>query len=527
MKEKFVLIVFCLSFSILANGDGFLFIGGLKGTPQLIDQGSQIAYINYEGGLEKMIIGVATARTAKNVFWLFPIPALPTAIKIDVLYELPFSKGKDVFRLCREKLDKAAYLLSVTQIYPSFFLISPWKLLYDFRPPSMGLPGMAAKGPLVTVYEHIEKYDVVVEKITAKDGEALFRYLKGKGLGITRGSIPILNSYIGRDYTFIVSWLSSAPQNIIPRALYLSFPASKIYYPLLPTSIYGEKSVDINVAIVGYHELFINGYLGEDTDVHYFYGSIGGPVPAHNDFLPREKQAGTKLTKLHISAPAKLLSSDLWIEPRPFRKAYYADFLANHIVSLFFLIFFLSSIMAGTIAGKITLKKLRDKPLDLILLGLTNLFSLGSVIIATIILPTDVSEEVKPKLDELRRKGYIWKRRLAFSLFCLSGCLMINSFLSLYYDLGEEVLSALLAFAFIFFLLAVRLSVIKEEDKHYFLKLKENGYSRWFLGSANNNKLLFVLLFSLLFLTLVNLLITILKLPLVNELPKPIYPYYY
>jgi hypothetical protein len=53
--------------------------------------------------------------------------------------------------------------------------------------------------------EHIEKMGLTTELIGTKEGNALYIYLTGKGLDLPSDSKAILDEYVGKDYSFVVS----------------------------------------------------------------------------------------------------------------------------------------------------------------------------------------------------------------------------------------------------------------------------------------------------------------------------------
>jgi len=62
------------------------------------DESNQQAFINYEGGLQKMIISVGLGgNNSSGAVWLFPVPAEPNKVAIDVIKSLPkFDGGEEI-----------------------------------------------------------------------------------------------------------------------------------------------------------------------------------------------------------------------------------------------------------------------------------------------------------------------------------------------------------------------------------------------------------------------------------------------
>lgn len=177
-----------------------------------LDQDSQQAYINHKNGIEKIILGIDLEKTDKDAVWIFPVSSSPERVVVDVLTEIPKLEGYKIKKEAKIKLRDIKDFLYSTQIYPLFFsgLIikgSPLSSL-DFKEAPLEPLEVEGIEPDIIVHEHLEKEGMIVEVITAKSPEVLYKYLQDKNLIIEKGSIPVLDYYIGKDYTFIVSWMA-------------------------------------------------------------------------------------------------------------------------------------------------------------------------------------------------------------------------------------------------------------------------------------------------------------------------------
>jgi len=92
----------------------------------------------------------------------------------------------------------------------------------------------------------------VTEVVTAEDADALYDYLKAKNITIPVGSIPIIDDYIGETYSFVVSWVKSIRDERKMPAIFVDFPTREIYYPLKPTSVYGDAKIPAFIYVIGY-----------------------------------------------------------------------------------------------------------------------------------------------------------------------------------------------------------------------------------------------------------------------------------
>ena len=177
------------------------------------NESHQQAFINYDNGLQKMIISVGLEEENSNgIVWLFPVPSEPNKVVIDVVKSLPPLTGEEISKKAKSNLDDIKKSLQMTQLYTIPLLLFLDNLvmeeiteLYD----NFGLGAPKVWGGSierdVVVYEHLEKEGIISEIITAKTANGLYDYLKSKGLKVESGSIPVLDNYIGKEFSFIAS----------------------------------------------------------------------------------------------------------------------------------------------------------------------------------------------------------------------------------------------------------------------------------------------------------------------------------
>lgn len=208
------------------------------------DEADQQAFINYQNGLEKMIVGVKIDNLNDDAVWLFPVPADPSKVVIDVIDDLPLMTGKEINSAAEASLVQAKDVLFGSQIYPLFFMLNGHDRGY--MPGGMDEMGMVSNlasdmRPLeanVTVYEHLDKEGLSSELITAKTGDGIYDYFEKKGLKIEKNMIPALDAYIGKDYSFVVTWIDNgAKENINSRTR--------------PSRAYIEENLDAYIGIPG------------------------------------------------------------------------------------------------------------------------------------------------------------------------------------------------------------------------------------------------------------------------------------
>jgi len=401
-----------------------------------LNESRQQAFINYENGLQKMILSIGTEEMAKNAVWIFPVPADPDKVVIDVLTKLPNLHGEEIAQKAKANLSYIKKALWITQIYPWPF--TSWmenlSAPADGEMPTFGAEPSSTKEieQDVNIYEHLEKEGITTEIITAKTAQGLYNYLQEKNLKIEKGSIPVLDSYIGKEFTFVVSWISSfSPINeetksktrpfpfsyqqtqiyqIKQRGVFVTFPTKKIYYPLLPTSVYGSKTIPMTIRVMGFvspsvfkeiknytkTSYFIDEWLSRERELKNFYGGEG-------------EAKNVKYTKIEINAPSKTLTDDLWIEKTTPLKTFPALFIARHPFLIGVILLILISLLIGPLSAIIIFKEARNKKglIKFALLGLSNCLSIIGLVIATIFTKTkEIKKEDEDLLLEVKRRGY-------------------------------------------------------------------------------------------------------------------------
>lgn len=592
------------------------------------NESNQQAFINYDDGLQKMIISVGLeGENSKDVVWLFPVPADPNKVAIDVVKNLPQLSGEEISKKAKSNLDDIKDFLQMTQVY-TIPLVMMLKdsfngVATEGFDDTLGTKGFGRGAEQdVVVYEHLEKEGIVSEIITAKTATGLYDYLISKGLKIESGAIPVLDNYIGKDYSFIASWISQpiqaateeygivtrkvlktneelvsdvpqeavdmmingvekglpgireyflknprdvkgyiathpyaysivieylqenrpdlaykevAEQRLMPKmqannnqkGVFVTFPTKDIYFPLLPTSVYGSKTVPATIRIIGHVSPRVFQDIKSYTKTEYYvdgYASFAGNL---KNFYGDQNQ-NIKYTKIEINAPSKFLTDDLWISKQAPVKTYYSTFIAKHPIISAIILLMLSSIIAGILAGLIIFRELRKKPIKLGLIGLSNCFTLFGLLTATVLVGTkNKNESVDPLLAEIKQKGYFWKRKTASILFFVAAPFLVlgllalpsliieigyantNMHVDLRYFISNLVIPILILYVLPNLALIVSLMIerVKSEDRNLFEQLKSAGYSSWSFQPKDKMKYAFVPIFSISFLIISWLLI--------------------
>jgi hypothetical protein len=501
-----------------------------------LDESNQQAFINYEDGLEKMILSIGMEETSENAVWIFPVPSEPNKVVIDMITQFPKLSGEEIAKKAKSNLFNIKKILSATQIYTIPF-IDWWGMGYQgYQTPAEGMYSapLGTGGAIATdiiVHEHLEKKGITTEIITAKTAQSLYQYLQNKNLKVEEGSIPVLDHYIGKEFTFVVSWISETATTTPKaqskqRGVFVTFPAQEIYYPLLPTSVYESEIVPATIRIIGHKSPKIFEDIKNYTETEYFINSYISLGEGLENFYNGSTK-NVKYTKIEIKAPSKFLVDDLWINTVAPVKTYYSSFIAQHALSSGILLLILSSVITCMIAGWIIFRDLRSKNgiFKLALIGLSNCLSIIGLVVATVLFRTKAKDEnVASLLNEIRQKGYVRKRRLAVILFFAAlsflglGSLALPSFIpqiTRYGINGSDIISFLIIY--IIPLLALSFSFliikrIKPEDKPLFAQLRSAGYSSWSFNPKDKMKFIFVPLFSVSFLLISWLIVKLVEL---------------
>jgi len=276
MKNRLVYLILIITFIISplsASADGGVIKPLPNGDWTWVDENSQQAFINYEGDLERLIIAADIKEENSDIVWIIPVPGGPEKVEIDITSELPIFFGDDVISKAKlslsESLKTSYYAGLLGQIWTFPFSI----IFVSLGGARGGGDGKGVPGDLISVGAHIEKAGMVAEVITAKNGQAIYNYFSQKGFNIKQGSISELDSYIDKNYSFVVSWITPgavSEGNKGQRGIFINFPTPKIYYPLILTSAYGETKIPITIRVLDHVKPEFSSETKPYTEVSYF-----------------------------------------------------------------------------------------------------------------------------------------------------------------------------------------------------------------------------------------------------------------
>jgi hypothetical protein len=233
LKAGAIIFLTVLSGVCFADGKAFVWVDRQSMRPVLEQE--QRALILYKDGIEGMLISISLDLAEnENAFWIFPLPAEPKEIKIDLVDSFPRIKGKEPRMEFREYASSIPIFGSLSQLYPI----------------CMCMPALGARG--LHIHSEIEKWGIQAEVISVQSAEAMAEHLQAKGIGIEMREFDPFLAYFGDQYAFVLVSIASAKEILdtfpdynrgtVDRrpALYVEFPTDTLYFPLKPTSGYGE-----------------------------------------------------------------------------------------------------------------------------------------------------------------------------------------------------------------------------------------------------------------------------------------------
>jgi hypothetical protein len=379
-----IVMTLVLLISISCFADGVSFKGRDFKSMRPIIQNEQRAVISHQNGYEKMLIAISLNLEDQNsAIWIFPVPGKPEIVKVDVLDLFPRFFGKDPRVEAYKVLAGIRTLAVLTQIYPVFTCFCLMPALEKSR------EGLAF------VHGTVEKWGIHAETVTAESLNALSNYLREKKVGLDPNQLKSFERYLIGDYVLVVVWIDSKeqltkqfPEYASGRSsssgrwpcLYVEFPSQKAFYPLIPTSVYGDEEIPIDVITIGYFAQDAKSRLkGEFRPGYYKQSKKPEKTPLQLiDDLPEKN---VEYTRFRFYGSAKDLTDDLWLKPSLPPGIAFAEAILKVSDNPFILfgpilcyIAILSYFSAG-IAGFILYRKWRGFDL----LGFCNVFTIVAV----------------------------------------------------------------------------------------------------------------------------------------------------
>lgn len=513
MQKLFALLALLFLILLMASpvlADGGVYIHHPDGWTTYPEK-EQYAAINYENGYENMILTVGFDDLQDGTaVWIFPVPAKPEDTVISIIEDFPNYAGIDIKQSASRAAGDAFTVMRMTQPY-----MWPFALV-------MGATSIMGQGDMamsageskttyynrtVTVYERLQKDGVTTELITAKNPDSLYSYLSLKGAELPQASKDVLGGYIGKDYSFVISWISDmaaysqntqsqqpqeyyyydstpAPKAVI--GVSITFPTDKIYFPLKPTSVYGSSEVPATIYISSHVTPLTYPEIENSITTQYLTQnnfSTNGKDALTKFFNGKSSISGFDYTKVTLKVPSKYLKEDLWFSPSPPASVAAQSFVAKQSFAWGWLVLILLSGVSGLAAGMIVYRKDKPSAPKFLLFGLLNCLTLVPLIIVAFLL--DVSKKIggaKPLAKKavplskmvmvLLAVPAVVTVLLVASFLLFSGVLTYTSYNSISYLFLSIGMLAAVVFVFFFFACApIVFGYFRNRKALYFLIL--------------------------------------------------------
>ncbi len=400
MKTTKLFIIITIILSLLINpvySDGCLVIPPLYTTHTIGDsdlfelhpEKQQYCFINYDGTTQNMLLSIDVEGGLKNnSLWLFPVPSKPDDIDIDIIKEMPKFEGQNLIESAFGSVESSVELMRYHMNIFSF--LSKITNPYDYIMHStmeMGALGSSSTTKVVNadiqIHAHIEKDGITTELITAKNPDAIYQYVKTKDMTLPKEVLSVFDDYIGKEYSFVLSWISGNTDNKQQPGISISFHTKKMFFPLKPTSVYGNLKVPAIIYVAGHVSPKIYKSIADDTDIYYFIqNNYNVPENLKPFFFDKETIPTLKYTKIKIDTSSNNFVEDLWISNRGPTSTKLAQLITHNESKYYLFNFLLISILASIIAGTISFGTKNVSRIKLLLIGLTNYFSILGVAIS-------------------------------------------------------------------------------------------------------------------------------------------------
>ena len=463
MRKALSLFFILLLLVPYAAADGMIFVAD-RDMWYLQPEQNQLAAINYEDGMENLLISVSPGAdlAGDRAAWVFPVPADPANVKVDVLKNYPRFTGS---------LFEDRYLTTVTTATAASVLYATFPVSIFCGGAAVisafvfGMAGSISKAD-IQVYDRVEKMGVVTEVVSAGDAGALSNFLLLRGMKPTKEGQEMLRSYIGQNYTFVVTSIANVTQfreeaksegayydpydgssqaNMI--GVFVRFPSRSIYFPLKPTAVYGSREVPVLLYATGYVSPVIPASIADRTEVTYFsqerFEASDSLVPFFNG---KREMDNLEYTKIRITAPSDRFHDDLWIDPTPPADMVVKEGYLGAAAAVTVVVYILFSALASLAAGLVVFRGKAVSRKTLLLHGLWNCLTFIGLAVAT---------RRKFSQEEFGRRGrYILSFYIAFGLlFSLYTLLLAPSLaFPVLLGWGAAVLSPLISLALLFYI---------------------------------------------------------------------------
>ena len=352
-----------------AFGDGMAFTRPTDDTSVLepLPERTQAAAIAHADGVQRMIITVDfELDEAAEALWIFPAPGDPNAVVLDVLDQFSLFQGDDLCRDARRKVDGLMSLFRASQVYPIFAeaFLSHSSYMTRSHEDVAGGPIMGGGKSDVFIHAEVSKWGIRSEAVTATSFEALADYLRGKNAAIKEDHVQSFRPYFAEGYVFVLVWIESQAELVDRFAtqpqhrqylrfrrpcIFVQFPTPTIFYPLKPTSGYGQAVVPVRLFLVGHVMPQADPSLLADLHCGYFRQERGRE--GFDRLLSGHNPRGMDYTLVRLAVPASRFVDDLRFEPGAPTRVRFAAAVSDLDAGEFFWLYALIGFLAVSYAS--------------------------------------------------------------------------------------------------------------------------------------------------------------------------------
>jgi len=431
-----ILMVLSSSSSALADG-GFFY--NFKNQLRVLNQNQQNCFINYNGNIQNMILSIKfdNSHITTDAVWIFPVPSEPSKIKINILNSQP---NFNVYYLEDYYLKNISDIFSAVSASQLIHLPLYYIFLPDLTLSSNVKPIKSINH--VTIHDKIEKFGMVTELISTTDLNSLKNYFNSKKLNFPEKFNFLLNNYFKKDYSFVISYIVNPKQINDNIGIFISFPSSKIFFPLLLTSIYDHLLFPINIILLGHYQPELYQEIKNHCSLnHYFSNNFTVNEPLKPFFFGESFIDYLKLTTININSEAVNFKDDIWINPNEPITLSFANFVIYHKYLTLFIMFAIISSISSILAGGPAFGFNKTNVLKFIIIGISNFGSILLVpwITLTLFKPTS-------KLS-INYKILILIPLLLSAISTISLFFIFQTFEAIFNDMGLEKLPLYTALA--------------------------------------------------------------------------------
>lgn len=389
----------------IADGMAFKYRPDLS-TAQPLAENEQMAIIAQRDGRQQMLLAVSfdDLKTDDRAVWIVPIPGTPETVKIDIADRVPQFFGRDVLSLANAERDKVLTLASLFAILP-----------ICLRMPSLSADGLSIEHAEVT------KHGLRVATVTPTSVDDLVAYFGEHKVAVEPAMLQSLTSYLNERHTLIVGWIASRAELLREYPLLahgshapafrpgisVEFSTEVPFFPLIPTSFYGDLPVPLRLIVGGFHQPPAD--IGWSSHTVRWCRATRIDAPETRDFFGIGPSDSLDYTVVRTDVPAREYTRDLRLEPATASELRAALWTLAHLpgrrTSLYILLVVaLASYVAGGVTGLLFFGRWHR----LSLFGLTNLLTvLGMMLCVRTVNFSEISPWWPTTHDNVKRRCFV------------------------------------------------------------------------------------------------------------------------